>query len=58
MIIQFFLYILSIICATYVIYDVWVNGHQDKGIKLLWTILALAFNVMTFVIYLIVKSRR
>ncbi|RED91767.1 PLDc N-terminal domain-containing protein [Marinoscillum furvescens] len=51
--------IIAIICAIYVIYDVWSNqkGMSD-GNKLLWTILALFFSIITAILYLLMVKRR
>ncbi len=51
MIFQFLLYIFHAVCAIWVIYDVWAYGKQDTGIKILWTVMALAFSVITAIIY-------
>ena len=46
------LYAIGIICAIYVIYDVWaVQKKMSAGSKLIWTIFALIFNVITAIVY-------
>ena len=57
MIPQVLFYVLHVVCSIWVIYDVWVNGKQDTGIKILWTVLALFFSVITAIIYGIVRKR-
>ncbi len=58
MFIQIALYVFSVVCAIWVIYDVWVYGRQDTGIKVLWTVLALFFSVLTAIVYAIGRKRR
>ncbi len=46
------LYIVAIVCAVWVIYDVWaVNQKLSGGGKILWTIFALLFNIITAIVY-------
>lgn len=46
------LYIVAIICAIYVIYDVWVVQKKMAAVtKLIWTIGALIFNIITAIVY-------
>jgi hypothetical protein len=50
--------IVAIICAIWVIYDVWANQKKmSGGKKILWTILALLFSIITAIIYLIVRKK-
>jgi len=52
------LWILGIVCAIWVIYDVWaVNKKDDTAIKILWTILALIFSIVAAIIYYFVRKR-
>ena len=51
------LYIVAIICAVWVIYDVWTKQKMDTGMKVVWTILALLFSIITAVIYYFVKKK-
>jgi NhaP-type Na+/H+ or K+/H+ antiporter len=49
--------ILALVCAIYVIYDVWNDRYMPTNTRLLWTIMALLFNIITAVIYLIQKKK-
>jgi membrane protein DedA with SNARE-associated domain len=45
-------------CAIYVIYDVWTNNKRlTDGQKLLWTIAALLFNIVTAIVYYLTQKR-
>ncbi|MDX1629506.1 MAG: PLDc N-terminal domain-containing protein [Fulvivirga sp.] len=51
------LYILGIICAVWVIYDVWSNQKSmSDGSKILWTVLALFFSIITAIVYYFFKK--
>lgn len=46
------LYILGIACAIWVIYDVFANQKKmTVGMKVLWTVLAIVFSVITAIVY-------
>lgn len=50
--------IVALICAIWVIYDVWAKQKKmSGGNKVLWTILALIFNILTAIIYYFVKKK-
>ena len=50
--------IVALICAIWVIYDVWANQKSmPGGNKILWTILALVFSIITAVIYYFVRKK-
>lgn len=50
--------IIALICAIWVIYQVWaVNKGLSTGKKVLWTILAIFFSIITAIVYLIVKKK-
>ncbi len=50
--------IIALICAIWVIYDVWaVNKGLSTGAKILWTIFALLFSIITAIIYYFFKKR-
>jgi hypothetical protein len=53
----FLLEVLAIVSAIWVIYDVWTNTNKDPAIKILLTILALAFSILTAIIYFLSKKR-
>jgi len=50
--------IVALICAIWVIYDVWTKQKRmSGGNKVLWTILALVFSILTAIIYYFVKKK-
>ena len=51
------LYLLAIVCAVWVIYDVWTKQKMGGGEKLLWTVCALFFSVVTAIIYYFMKKK-
>lgn len=53
-----FLYLIGVIAAIWVIYDVWTQNHKlNETNKILWTIFALFFNIIAAVIYFLVHKR-
>ena len=51
-------YIIGIACAVWVIYDVWaVNQRLSSTSKLIWTIFALLFNIVTAIVYFFVQKK-
>lgn len=52
------LYIIALICAIWVIYDVWANQKKmGGGEKVVWTILALVFSILTAIVYYFMKKK-
>ena len=52
------LYIVSIICAIYVLYDVWAVQKSMSGVtKIIWSICALIFNIITAIVYYFVVKK-
>ncbi len=51
------LYIVGVIAAIWVIYDVWTQQKMDTGAKLIWTVCAIFFNIITAIVYYFVKKR-
>lgn len=51
------LYIVAIICAIWVLYDVWTKQKMDTGMKIVWSILAVLFSILTAIIYYFVKKK-
>ncbi|MEM4271645.1 MAG: PLDc N-terminal domain-containing protein [Candidatus Pacearchaeota archaeon] len=52
------LYIIGILCAVWVIYDVLVNNKRlSGGMKVLWIVLAIVFSIITAIIYYLVYKR-
>jgi membrane protein DedA with SNARE-associated domain len=53
------LWIVGLICAIWVIYDVLaVNKRLSTGLKVLWIVLAVFFNIITAVIYWLVYKMK
>ena len=51
-------YIIGLACAVWVIYDVWaINKKLSDTDKVIWTILAIFFSIITAIIYYFVKKR-
>lgn len=49
--------IIAFVCAVWVIYHVWaVNKGLSTGAKIVWTIFAILFSIITAIVYLIVKK--
>ena len=49
--------IIALICAIWVIYDVWAKQKMGAGAKLLWTLFALLFSIVTAIVYYLMKKR-
>lgn len=50
-------YILGLVCAIWVIYDVWTDKKEKKESKILWTIFAILFSIITAIVYYFMKKR-
>ena len=51
-------WIIGIVCAVWVIYDVWaVNKSLGAGAKIIWSILAILFSVITAIVYYFVGKK-
>ncbi len=51
--------IISIFCTVWVIYEVWaVNKNAETLHKVLWTLGALFFSVLTAIVYYLVVKRK
>ena len=51
--------IIALICAIWVIYDLWiVQKKMSAGSKILWTILAIIFSIITAIVYYFVKKKQ
>jgi membrane protein DedA with SNARE-associated domain len=49
------LWVLAVVCAIWVIYDVLVNNKRlSDGMKVLWVVCAILFSIITAVIYYLV----
>ncbi|MEQ8304236.1 MAG: hypothetical protein RIB47_12655 [Cyclobacteriaceae bacterium] len=52
------IYIIALISAVYVIYDVWaVNKKLTGGMKVVWSIAALVFSILTAIIYYFTQKK-
>ena len=52
------LYILGIVCAVWVIYDVWaVNKKVGTGGKVIWSIFAILFSIVTAIVYYFIGKK-
>lgn len=52
------IYIVGIVCAVWVIYDVWSKQKAlSDGEKVLWTVLALFFSIITAIFYYFLKKK-
>lgn len=50
--------VVGLIAAIWVIYDTWaVNRKDSTGMKVVWTILAILFSIITAIIYYLVRKR-
>lgn len=51
-------YLVAVLCAVWVIYDVWVNRKSmTSGNKVIWTICALFFSIITAIVYALMKKK-
>jgi len=52
------LYVIGIICAVWVIYDVFTSNKKlSVGLKIVWTVLAVLFSVITAIVYYLVYKK-
>lgn len=50
--------IIALVCAVWVIYDVLAkNNRLSTGMKVLWIVLAILFNIITAIVYYFVHKR-
>lgn len=53
------LYLIGIACAVWVLYDVWaVNRTLNDTGKIVWSILAIVFNILTAILYYLMVKKR
>lgn len=51
--------LIALICAIWVIYDVWAKQRgMDTVMKVVWTIAALVFSIITAIVYYFVVKRK
>lgn len=52
------IYVLALVAGIWVIYDVWAkNKTLTDGAKLVWTIFALFFSIITAIVYFLMKKK-
>ena len=52
------LYLIGVIAMIWVIYDVWINQKGMDGLsKIIWTVCAIIFSVITAIVYYFMKKR-
>lgn len=51
--------LLALVCAFYVLYQIWIveKNKRSNEEKLLWTLLALLFNIITAVIFYVFERK-
>jgi hypothetical protein len=51
-------YIIAILCAVWVIYDVWtVNKKLSDLAKIIWTVFAIVLSIITAIVYWFVEKK-
>jgi prolipoprotein diacylglyceryltransferase len=46
------IYLISVVCAIWVIFDVWTNNKKMKqSMKIVWTVCAVFFGIITAAVY-------
>lgn len=51
--------IIALICAVWVIYDVWTSQKKmSEGHKVLWTIAAIILSILTAIVYYFMIKRK
>ena len=51
------LYILGLIGAIWVIYNVWQDNTKTNEAKLIWTVCAVLFSLITAIVYLLLEKK-
>jgi len=52
------LYIIGVLCAVWVIYDVLAKNRKlSTGMKVLWIILAVVFSIITAIVYYLIYKK-
>ncbi|HPD81745.1 MAG TPA: PLDc N-terminal domain-containing protein [Candidatus Pacearchaeota archaeon] len=50
--------IVAVICAVWVIYDVWTKQKKMKDLeKIVWTVAAIVLSILTAIVYYFVKKK-
>lgn len=51
--------LVALVCAVWVIYDIWtVQKRMKKDHKIIWTIVALFFSIITAIAYYLLIKRK
>lgn len=51
-------WIIAVVCAVWVIVDVWTkNKKLSQNAKIVWTILAVIFNIITAIVYYFMEKK-
>ncbi len=51
--------LIALVCAVWVIYDVWTkNTKLSQNHKIIWTIAAVFFNVITAIVYYFIEKNK
>jgi branched-subunit amino acid transport protein len=52
-------WVIAVVCALWVIYDVFMHQKKMKmEYKVLWTIAAIVFSIVTAIVYYFVQKKR
>ncbi len=52
-------WIVAVLCAVWVIYDVWSNQrHMKTEMKLVWTVRGVVFSISTAIVYYFVVKNK
>ena len=51
------LYLIGLIAAIWVIYNVWQDNSKSNEAKLVWTVCAIFFSVITAIVYLLLEKK-
>jgi cytochrome c oxidase assembly factor CtaG len=50
--------VVALVVAILTIYDVWaVNKKDSTGMKVVWTVLAVIFSIITGIVYYLIRKR-
>jgi len=53
------LFVVGVLCAVWVIYDVFAKNRKlSTGMKVLWTVLAVFFSIITAIVYYFVYKNK
>lgn len=56
---QQILAVVGLVCAVWVIYDAWSKNHRlSETAKVLWTIAAILFSILTAIVYYVTQRMR